>query len=386
MFFFDRAFRSFFLGGAVFASLAMWVWWWNYPLPRMPLAGVVPLHWHAHEMVFGYALATVTGFLLTAVMNWTGANSASGRLLALIFAFWVGARLGYLINSPLWLIALLDLSFALGLFLHFVVPIIRARQWKQMGLASKFLMLFLANALFYAGVAGWYSQGADYGITLGLFLVLAINLTMMRRLIPFFTEKALGLPEMPNSKWIDIFAIVGFLALMIAAAFFPTHWATSVIAFPLAATHLIRAVRWYHPRIWRITLLWPLHVSYAFMISGMLLYGFTGLDLVNESQAIHGLAAGGIGLLCSSIMARIGLGHTNRNVFEPPASVNGIFALLAATAVVRVFMPIAFPSHYILWIHLAQWGWSLAFLWLAALYWPILARPEPESDSGLRLL
>lgn len=379
MFFFDRAFRSFFLGGAIFACLAMLTWWWNYPMPHMSLSGLAPMHWHAHEMIFGYALATVCGFLLTAVMNWTGESSASGKWLALLFAFWVGARLGFLINAPVWLIATLDLSFNFGLFLHFVVPIIKARQWIQVSLASKFLLLLMANTLFYAGALDFFNNGIEYGITLGLFLVLAINLTMMRRLIPFFTEKALKLPEMVNDKRIDIIAIVGFLALMISATFCPKHWATSVIAFPLAAAHIVRAVRWYNGGIWSVALLWPLHVSYGFMILGMLLYGFAGLGLVSESQGIHGLAAGGIGLLCSSIVARIGLGHTNRNVFDPPAGVSGIFALLTITALIRVILPILIPNLYALWISLAQWGWSLAFLWLVILYWPILTQPEPES-------
>lgn len=378
MFFFDRAFRSFFLGGAIFAALAMSVWWWNYPAPHMPLSGLAPMYWHAHEMVYGYALATVTGFLLTAVMNWTGENSASGKLLGLVFVLWLGARLGYLVNAPLWLIAILDLSFNLALFLHFVIPIIRTRQWNQMGIASKFLMLLMTNTLFYAGAIGFYDLSIEYGVTLGLFMVLSINLVMMRRLIPFFTEKALKLPEMMNDKWIDVFAIGGFLALMIAASLFPHHWAISVIAFPLAIAHGIRAVRWYNTGIWGVTLLWPLHVSYGFMILGMALYGFAGLGLVSKSLAIHGLATGGIGLLCSSIMARISLGHTNRNVFEPPAGVRGIIILLAITAIVRVILPILIPDQYMLWINLAQWGWTLAFLGLAILYWPILTQAELE--------
>lgn len=385
MFFFDRAFRSFFLGGAIFTFISMWVWWLNYPAPIMNFSGVTPIYWHAHEMVFGYALATVTGFLLTAVMNWTRGNSASGKWLAAVFALWVGARLGYLVDAPLLWVALLDMGFTFGLFLHFVVPVVKSRQWKQMGLASKFLLLVLANGLYYAGVAGWSENGMVWGITLGLFLVLGINLTMMRRLIPFFTEKALRLPEQVNPEWMGAVSILGFLALMIAAAFFPTHWATAAIAFPLAAVHAVRAWRWYHPGIWRISLLWPLHVSYAFMVFGMFVYGLVGLGVYAESIAIHALAAGGIGLLCSSIMARIGLGHTNRNVFDPPKGLNAVFALLAVTAIIRVLLPMLWPQHYVLWMHLSQWGWALAFLWLAVLYWPILARPSPQDDTGIRL-
>ncbi|MEA1989637.1 MAG: NnrS family protein [Pseudomonadota bacterium] len=385
MYFFDRAFRSFFLGGSLFAALSMWIWWQNYPISVSGLSGITPMYWHAHEMVFGYALATITGFLLTAVMNWTGSNSASGKRLAGLFVLWLSARIGYLINLPIEFIAILDIGFTVGLFLHFFIPIYQAKQWKQSGLAVKFFLLIVANSLYYAGTFGVLQQGMYWGVIAGLFLVLAINLTMMRRLIPFFTEKALGLPEKENSKWLDAFAIGGFLSLMIAAALFSYHWITALIAFPLALVHAIRWQKWYHHKIWKVTLLWPLHVSYAFMIFGMLLYGFVGLNLVSESLAVHALAAGGIGLLCSAIMARISLGHTNRNVFEPPKMAVMIFIVLTITAIVRVVLPMIDSTHYVLWMELSQWGWIIGFTGLSFIYWPILIKRSRQRDNGVRL-
>jgi len=385
MFFFDRAFRSFFIGGSVFAALSMFVWWMNYPQTLSGLSGITPMYWHAHEMVFGYALATVTGFLLTAVMNWTGLNSASGKWLAGLFILWLSARIGYLINLPLEFIAILDIGFTFGLFLHFFLPIYKTKQWKQAGLAVKFFLLALANIVYYAGAFGVLEQGIYWGVVSGLFLVLAINLTMMRRLIPFFTEKALGLPEKDNSKWIDGIAIGGFFSLMIAALFAPTHWITAAIAFPLALAHAIRWQKWYHPKVWKIVLLWPLHISYGFMIIGMMLYGFVGLKMVSESIAIHALAAGGIGLLCSAMMARISLGHTNRNVFAAPKAVVLVFIVLAITAIIRVLLPLLDPAHYVLWMQLSQWGWILGFAGLSIIYWPILTKPSPPRDTGILL-
>jgi len=35
-------------------------------------ADAYPIAWHAHEFLFGYISAAVTGFLLTAIANWTG--------------------------------------------------------------------------------------------------------------------------------------------------------------------------------------------------------------------------------------------------------------------------------------------------------------------------
>lgn len=386
MFFFDRAFRSFFLGGSIFAVISMLAWWLSFSgIAQLSFSSVSPIYWHAHEMVFGYALATVTGFLLTAVMNWTGANSASGMKLVALFAPWVLARIGYLIDAPLEIIAILDIGFTLGLFLHFFIPVYKAKLWKQGGLFTKFFLLLLANITYYAGVFGYLANGMDLGITAGLFLVLAINLTMMRRLIPFFTVKALGLGEQKNSKWLDGLSLVGFLGLMIAAMFFPYHWATAVIAFPLFIVNLIRLKLWYHKGIWQVVLLWPLHVSYAFMTLGMGLYGFVGLGMLSESLAVHALAAGGIGLLCSSIMARISLGHTNRNVFNPSKLVIWVFVILAITSIIRIFPPIFIPESYVLWVQLSQWGWIIGFLLLSILYWQVLTKPNPPQNTGIRL-
>ena len=386
MFFFDRAFRSFFLGGSIFAVISMLAWWASYSgVVQLNFSGVSPMYWHAHEMVFGYALATVTGFLLTAVMNWTRANSASGGKLAILFAAWVIARLGYLVDAPLELIAVFDIGFTLGLFLHFFIPVYKTKLWKQAGLATKFFLLFLANFTYYAGAFGWLENGISLGIIAGLFLVLAINLTMIRRLVPFFTVKALRLGEEKNSKVLDGLSLVGFLLLMIAAMFFPYHWATAVIAFPLFIVGMIRVKLWYNQGIWGISLLWPLHFSYAFMVVGMGLYGFVGLEILNQSIAIHALAAGGIGLLCSAIMARISLGHTNRNVFNPSKLVIWVFVILAITAVVRIIPPIFIPKFYMLWIQLTQWGWAIGFLLLSIIYWQVLTKPNTPQDTGIRL-
>lgn len=383
-FFFERAFRAFFTGAALFTVVAMLLWWWRYPSGD-GLSGVTAMQWHAHEMVFGYALATVSGFLLTAVMNWSGGNSASGWPLAALFALWLGARLGFMADLPLAWVAVLDMAFNLGLFAHFMWPVWRKKLWAQLGLAAKFLLLVIANALFYAGAFDVFDNGMHMGTLLGLFLVLAINLTMMRRLMPFFTERALRLAPFKQSKWLDGALVVGFLVLMVLAVWWPSGWPIAWVGGLLAALHAWRGWRWYHPGIWKVVLLWPLYLSYAFMILGMALFVGVGLDKVALTVALHALAAGGIGLLCSAILARIALGHTQRNVFEPPKSVIGVFVLLALTALVRIFLPWWDAAHYTLWMGVAQWGWALAFLWLSVLYWPILTRPVAVKDHGIRL-
>ena len=71
-------FRPFFLAAAAWATLSMAAW--------MPmLSGELelpsrfdPLSWHIHEMLFGFVMATVGGFLLTAIPNWTRPRAGCG--------------------------------------------------------------------------------------------------------------------------------------------------------------------------------------------------------------------------------------------------------------------------------------------------------------------
>ena len=82
---FRLGFRPFFLGGAVLALLAIPVWllaWHGWLSGWNPAGGW--LAWHRHEMLFGFGLAIVAGFLLTAVQNWTGQPSLSGKPVALV--------------------------------------------------------------------------------------------------------------------------------------------------------------------------------------------------------------------------------------------------------------------------------------------------------------
>ena len=160
----------------------------------------------------------------------------------------------------------------------------------------------------------------------------------------------------------------------------PTTLLITLLAWPLALLIVIRQVGWYQPKIWSQLLLWPLHVSHGFILLGLVLYGFVGLGWLASTLAVHALAAGGIGLLCSAMMARISLGHTQRNVFEPPKGLIWVFVLLTFAALFRVVLPIVWPQTSLLWITLSQWAWMLGFGVLLVLYWRILTTPVSRAN------
>ena len=77
----NLGFRPFYFLASVFAALSVALWTCEY-VGYLPAGFLrVPL-WHGHEMLFGSTLAVVTGFLFTAVRNWTGQATPTEALLA----------------------------------------------------------------------------------------------------------------------------------------------------------------------------------------------------------------------------------------------------------------------------------------------------------------
>ncbi|SIN86796.1 NnrS protein [Sulfurivirga caldicuralii] len=106
--------------------------------------------WHGHEMVFGFGFAVITGFLLTAIRNWTGLQTLHRWPLALLALLWLTARFANAVDGGLIPAFIFDSLFGLGAADAITYPIVRARQWKQMGLISALIRvlgpLFMAYA------------------------------------------------------------------------------------------------------------------------------------------------------------------------------------------------------------------------------------------------
>ena len=84
--FLDFGFRPFFLLGGLYAVLSIVAWLLTYQ-GVLELGGALPAtYWHGHEMLFGFVMAAVAGFLLTAVPVWTESEPASGTGLAILAA------------------------------------------------------------------------------------------------------------------------------------------------------------------------------------------------------------------------------------------------------------------------------------------------------------
>src|SRR5690606_38251102 len=121
------------------------------------LPGVVnPIWWHAHEMIFGFGLAIVAGFVLTAIQNWTGIPGVRGWPLATVSLLWLLPRLlmplrGEL-NPLVVVLDLLWLPLVAGLLAR---PIIQIKQWRNLFFVPLLGFMTLLNALsYYAAFSG----------------------------------------------------------------------------------------------------------------------------------------------------------------------------------------------------------------------------------------
>ncbi len=388
--FLHLGFRPFFFGAIAFGVVSVFLWLLLYTFGKNLLPSYYPInYWHAHEMIFGFSSAVITGFLLTAVKNWTGIQSINHKPLLIVFIFWLLARaLAFVpVSWALPSLAIIDSLFLFSVFVAFSYPVIKVKQWKNLAFSGKLFLLFIANIIFYLGLLGYLNNGLNYGLYIGFYTVLAVIFNMGRRVIPFFIEKGLGCPfEAKNYRWIDQASLWLFLAFSVAAIFIPSasDWQMLVVALALllAVIHSIRLYGWYHKAIWKKSLLWVLYTGYSWIVIGFILKAASILYGISPYLSIHAFSFGGIGMITAGMMARVSLGHTGNNVFEPPKILNLIFGLLFLGAIFRVILPLFLEQYYLHLMGMAQILWIIAFGLFFITYAPMLIKARKDGRYG----
>lgn len=378
---FNLGLRPFFLLAGVYALVTILIWIgvyvYGWSEPHLPFS---VLHWHAHEMIFGYGMAVAAGFLLTAVSNWTGLVTLKENSLAGLTALWLAARLsGWIWPEHLWVMAMLDLLFDAWLAIAIFIPILRTKQHKQIGIAAKLVLLLLANLLFYLGIWGVLEQGIVWGLYAGLYVMLALVFSMVRRVLPFFIERGVGYPvTLTNRLWLDSASLYVFLLFLIADVFWKNVAVTAVLAGLLFAIHALRLAGWHTICIWEKPLLWILYLGYAGAVFGFLLKAIAPFVSLPPYLAIHAFALGGIGMITIGMMARISLAHTGRDIQKHSRWLTPAFGSLLAAYIARVLLPIVAPSHYLLWLGITQAAWLFTFVLFVWIYAPFLIKPRAD--------
>ena len=377
---FALGFRPFFLAAGVYAVLLMALWLAMLQGGVEP-GSLPPLVWHGHEMLFGFTVAVIAGFLLTAAQNWTGIRTPSGKPLAALFLLWLAGRVAFMLPGlPAGLVAALDLAFLPVLALALALPILRAKQLHNYPFPVMLLVLTVANALVHGEALGWTTT-ASHGLHLAAYVVVTMIVVMGGRVIPSFTDNKLR-TKARRWKAIEILVPVMTIAALLAAVVAPVSSATAVLAAIAAAVHAIRLAGWYTKQYWSVPLLWVLHLGYGWIAVGFALLALSAAGVGSAAgSALHAFTAGAIGVLTLGMMARVSLGHTGR-MLEPAALMSWAFATANLAALVRVAAPLVLPQAYAAGMAAAGVLWTMAFVLFAAIYTPVLLRPRVDGKPG----
>lgn len=362
--------RPFYLAAGAYAAIAMLLWVaslagvWNSPIndPR----------WHAHEMIFGYALAVVTGFLFTAVRNWTRQATPTGMHLAGIVSLWLAARL-LLMVSPLWS-AVADLAFALAVIHGIARPMLRAKALQHLPFVAVLTGIGASNVLFHLAMAGVLNVPVSRGLQTALDLVLFLMVLLGGRVIPSFTANVTGMPPRRN-LWVERTALAAVLGFFVVDAIGIIGMPLLFLAALALVAHGVRFLLWRPWTTRKTPLLWILHGAYLFVVIHFALRGLAAIGLVNGSLATHALTVGGLGGLTLGMMTRTARGHTGWPL-QAGAMEIAAYGLVFAAAAARVFVPILFPPAYGIAIIGSGFLWAAAFTLFVVRYWPILSGPD----------
>jgi len=379
---FALGFRPFFLLAGWLAILLMAFW---VPVFVGGVASDIyyaQIDWHSHEMIFGYTVAVIAGFLLTAVRNWTNTPTPSGLPLAGMGALWLIARILPILVAifPRWLIAAADLAFLPTFAIGIAVPLLKNNEKQNLIFLPLLAVLWSADLLVHADVLGLAPNLARKGVFLGLDVIILVIVIMGGRVIPFFTERALSvvLKRWRIVEWLSPVSVVLFL---LTELFVPDSVTSASLAALAACANGARLAGWYTPRYWRVPLLWVLHLGYGWIILGFYLKAGTAVGLVPPQFTIHAFTVGGIGVLTLGMMARVSLGHTGRPL-KVGAAMTTAFVLINLAAVGRGLLPPFFPQFFSQLIVASGAFWIAAFTIFIIVYTPILIQPRVDGRPG----
>ena len=373
-------FRPFYLGAACYGMLAVPLWI-AMLLGQVSLnLTVAPVLWHAHEMLFGFAVAVIVGFLLTAGKAWTGLATPRGAVLGALAGLWLAARLAA-VFAPYAVYAALDLLLLPLVAATLIAVFLRAGNRRNLPLGGILLLLTMANAAFHAAVLGFVDIAPVRALHAGLALVVMIECVIAGRVIPAFTMSALPGVKLKAPRLLEQVTLAATaigLALWVLA---PPNAFTAAALGAAALLHAQRLWRWQPLRTRARPILWVLHAAYAWLPIGLVLLALSQLGAVAVSAGIHALAVGATGGLIIGMLTRTARGHTGRPLQVSRLEV-AAYVLVAGAAVARVLLPLLAPQHLFIWLVAAAAAWALAFALYLVVFAPWLLAPRLDGKDG----
>ena len=372
-------FRPFYLLASVFAALSIAGWaaqfagWLHQPYLSGPL-------WHAHEMLFGFTLAVVVGFLFTAGRNWSNRPTPTGPALIAMAALWIAGRVHVL--TPFgWAAAFDNAAIPVAAAVALAIPFWASRNRRNYFFVGLLLLMGAANLGIHLSQLGVVDLPAWLGVQVALDVVLFIMAVMGGRVIPMFTNNGIPGAGAVRDARVEKVALGSVLVLLAVDLLHLQGMVLFVVALSCAVAHALRLSLWKPWRTLRTPLVWVLHAAYLWIPLHLALRAAGEAGWIAPSIATHALTVGAIGGLVIGMMTRTARGHTGR-----PLRADGFdiacYALVLAAALVRVGVPLVLPAAWMHAVVVSAGLWSAGFALYALHYWPVLTRPRPDGKPG----
>src|SRR5438874_797052 len=214
-----NGFRPFFLFGSLYAALAILVWLPAFYGELTLTSTFAPRDWHVHELLYGYLPAVITGFLFTAIPNWTGRLPIQGMPLLALVVVWIAGRLSVTFSADMgWPVAMLiDASFLSLVAAAAAREILAGRYWRNLNVVTQILLLLAGNVAFH--IEAHFHGAAEAGTRIGIAVVVLLISLIGGRIIPSFTRNWLvrenpGRLPAPFGRFDIIVVAIGALALV----------------------------------------------------------------------------------------------------------------------------------------------------------------------------
>ena len=331
---------------------------------------------HAHEMLFGFALAVVAGYTLK-----PGTQGAS----ALLLLTWLCARLAFLLTPASRVALALNGLFVAGLALLVAPTYLRASKWSNRSVAFIIMGLALAALSFHLA-----RQSRDlHTIVLTAVLLLSSLMFFMggRILAPAVaghirTRRAPLVHVVQPALEVALLCVLAVSIVAVASGLAPGRTAAGALLLGATLLALVRMLRWQFWWCHDQPDLLALLAGYLWLIAGWAITGGALLLGRSPTTALHAITAGALGTLTYTVMLRTRMfrctGDTNRLAWGYAGAL-----LLGAAAVMRIGGTT--PTLLVA----ASACWSLAYVLLAGLLlwlWRAKARETARRAPNARAM
>ena len=381
--FLSVGFRPFFFFGILFSCIAgaLWTLFWSPIEPLQwsthwqPAGGMV--FWHAHEMIMGFVFAIISGFLLTAVQNWTGLRTTTPFTLGLLIVTWLAARAAFLLSNQIdhWLLLTLQVTPIIALMIAIGTPIVLAKMWRNLFVIAALLLLTINEVRLLTDLENGV---LNHKLLVAQIFIILLYISMIAgRVLPFFMANRLGIPKVQESRPLFISCTLPLALLCLNLSFFNSELVSISLLFILAGSHSLRIRNWYTDKVWQEPMLYSLLLSYLSLPIGFLLMAMNeSLQLGWANTPLHILTLGSMGGLIIAMVGRVSLGHTGRKI-QAVLAIRLALVFIVAAFIFRVIVPIGFNWHPA-YMALSGLSWTLAFASLFIYFAKIWIQPRPD--------